>query len=87
MYSEHVLGSPRVVSWCIYLFLPLSSAVHNANLNSKETVNTLFNANVHNEADMEKWLDERRPKGDGEVLTLIPGEVLTLSLIGEVLTL
>ncbi len=42
---------------------------------------------MHNEAEMEKWLDERRPKGDGEVLTLIPGEVLTLSLIGEVLTL
>lgn len=27
---------------------------------SQETVNTLFNANVHSEAEMEAWLEARR---------------------------
>lgn len=33
---------------------------------SQETVNTLFNADVHSEEAMEAWLEERRPKADGE---------------------
>jgi len=33
---------------------------------SQETINTLFKAGVHSEADMEAWLEKVRPKEEGE---------------------
>ncbi|KAK3268409.1 hypothetical protein CYMTET_23086 [Cymbomonas tetramitiformis] len=45
---------------------------------SQETVNTLFNANVHSEEEMEKWLEERRVKNDAPA----NGEEAALSKAG-----